>query len=207
MEKLKSPASMGKKIHGLLKKNKILLLQDKVFPSIVTELIGKKIVGSWWGHPLANPIYNGLMWLEHNQPILIVKLIDGKVTYLHESLTPDLFSIVKEPQAWQLNKLKDDELKLFKYIAKKKRITSDDESLKKLVVNPKKSLTVLEKKLLVFSAEEHTESGKHMKKYMTWDFSPYSVTDPKDALMSQRKIEEIVAGLCEISGAKVKLPW
>jgi hypothetical protein len=57
-----SPSQVGKKIIVELKNKKILLLQDKSFPIIVTFIVGGPIIGSWWGHPLANSIYNGLNW-------------------------------------------------------------------------------------------------------------------------------------------------
>lgn len=198
---------MGKKIFQLLEKNKILLLQDKSFPSIVAKIVGEEITGSWWGHPLANPIYNGLQWLEHNHSILVIKLISGKVTYIHESLFSDIYSIVQEPRDWQLKGLKDDELKLLKYVSKKKKITSDDPKLVEIVKDPKKSFMTLEKKLLVYSAEEHTDSGKHIKEYMTWKDSKIGKSKPGDYEVSKERIEKVVAGLNQMSESKNKLPW
>lgn len=207
MENLKNPSVMGKKIFKLLEREKILLLQDKEFPSIVTGIIGKQVHGSWWGHPMANPIYNGLMWLEHNRPILIVKLISGKVTYLHESLFSDIYSIVSKPRDWQLKNLKEDELTLLEYIVKREKITSDDPQLIKLFKDYKKAITTLEKRLLLYSSEEHTDSGKHIKEFGIWKNSKISISSPGDYIESQNNIEAIVANLCKKSGAKIKLPW
>jgi len=198
---------MGKKIYKLLERKKILRLQDKIFPNIVGEITGETIRGSWWSHPLANPIYNGLGWLEHHHPILIVKLIDGKVTYLHDSLASDFFSIVCEPRQWQLEKLKADEVELFKYIYKKKKVTSEDLNLKKLAKDPKKSLSSLEKKLLLCASEEHTESGKHIKEYTSWKNSKYAACEIKDYLVAHKNITTLVEKLSRDSGAKVRLPW
>jgi hypothetical protein len=207
MENLKSPEVMGKKIFKLINKYKILLLQDKAFPSIVTEIIGSKVSGSWWGHPLANPIYNGLSWLEHNKSVLSVKLIDGKVTYLDESLFSDFYSIVCEPRDWQVKNLKEDEQRLLKYISQKKKTISSDPKLGKLAKDTKKSFQILEKKLLVYSIEEHTASGKHIKEYMPWSKSKISVSAPTDYFKAKDRIENIVKKLSHQAGAKVKLPW
>lgn len=207
MEDLKKPAVIGKKIFKLLEKYKLILLQDKTFPNIVAEITGENIVGSWWGHPLANPIYNGLQWLEYNRSILAIKLIDGKVTYIHEDLFADIYSIVCKSRDWQTQKLKDEDQQILKYVSKKKKIMSDDSGLAKLSKDPKKSFVNLEKKLLIYSMEEHTDSGKHIKEYMTWEKSKIAVPKPNDYLVSKNHIENLVALLNKKSGAKTKLPW
>ncbi len=47
----------------------------------------------------------------------------------------------------------------------------DDRNLTVEFSDYKKILAQLEKRLLVFGADEHTESGKHVKFYMTWNSS------------------------------------
>ncbi|MBK7963293.1 MAG: hypothetical protein IPK04_20160 [Bdellovibrionales bacterium] len=207
MDDLKKPAVMGKKIFRLLEKHELLLVQDKAFPNIVTEITCENIVGSWWGHPLANPIYNGLRWLEHNHSILVVKLIDGKVTYVHENLFADIFSIVCKSRDWQLRKLKAEDHQILKYISKKKHISSDDAQLTELSEDPKKSLANLEKKLLICSVEKHTQSGKHIKDYMVWEKSSIAIPNPNNYLESKTHINNLVGSLSKKTGAKVKLPW
>lgn len=198
---------MGKKIYQLLEKDQILLLQDKIFPNIVSKVVGEKISGSWWGHPLANPIYNGLGWLEHNRNVLIIKLLDGKVTYLHENLFSDIYAIVIEPRDWQLKRLKPDELSLLKYVSKKNLVQSDDPKLKDLVDDAKKSFATLEKKLLVHSSEEHTDSGKHIKEFRPWKKSKIFTKALGDYETAQQKIESLVEKMNHNSGANAKLPW
>jgi hypothetical protein len=207
MKDLKNPAIMGKKIYQILEQNQILLLQDKSFPNIVAKITGENISGSWWGHPLANPIYNGLGWLEHNYNVLVIKLLDGKVTYLHESLFSDLYSIVDKPRDWQLKKLKDEELDLLKYVSKKNKVLSDDPKLKDLAKDPKKSFAALEKRLLLFSAEEHTESGKHVKEFMPWKKSKIYSKTLTDYKIAQENIQKIIDGLNKESNSKAKTPW
>lgn len=183
------------------------MLQDKSFPNIVSKIVGEKIAGSWWGHPLANPIYNGLGWLEHNHNILIIKLLDGKVTYVHESLFPDIYSIVSEARDWQLKKLKPDELKLFKFVLKKKKVLSDDPNLGDLFSDSRKSFSTLEKKLLLYSVEEHTESGKHIKEYLPWNESKIFNKAPKNYELAKDNIERIIDKINRESASKVRLPW
>ncbi len=203
----KSPKAMGSKIFKLIEKNKIILLQDKIFPNIVEQIIGKKISGSWWGEPLANPIYNGLQWLEDNHPLLNIKLVSGKVTYVHESLFSALYSIVQEPRDWQLKKLHADDLKLLKLITKRGTVRSENPTLVTIVKDAKKSFISLEKKLLVYSSEEHTDSGKHVKEYKSWGRSKISRSEVIDYALAMEQVESIVEKLNRDSGAEAKLPW
>jgi hypothetical protein len=207
MDNLKNPSVMGMKIYKLLEADKILLLQDKSFPNIVSKIVGGKIVGSWWGHPLANPIYNGLGWLEHNRNVLVIKLLDGKVTYIHESLFSEIYSIVSETRNWQLKNLKPDDLKLFKYVSKKNKVPSDDPQLKNLVKDTKKSFAILENKLMLFCEEEHTESGKHIKIFMPWKKSKIHCKNPTHYDLARNTVEKVIADLNKRSASKAKLPW
>lgn len=207
MEDLSKPPVMGKKIFKLIKKYKILLLQDKIFPNLVSEITGENISGSWWGHSLANPIYNGLQWLEQNRSILVIKLIGGKVTYIDESLFPQIYSIVCEAREWQIKKMKEVDLQILNYISKKKRINSDDPQLAKISKDPKKSLSNLEKRLLIYATEKHTSSGKHIKEYLVWKESKITKSLEIEYSESISHIENIVSSLNQKSGASLKLPW
>lgn len=204
---LKKPSVMSKKIFSELKARKILLLQDKTFPSVVTSIIGEPINGSWWGHPMANPIYNGLNHCLHKNPILSVKLLSGKVSFISEALFPAFFSIVAKKRDWQIKKLNAEELKLYETIRKKGKLASDDKKLKETFKDLKKNLEKLEKRLLVFSEEEHTESGKHIKVFSPWskcDLKVKSDVSYDDAL---EVFENLVDKYNVETGSKIKLPW
>lgn len=207
MKNLNDPEVMGKKIYKLIEKYEIMLLQDKAFPNIINEITGQKILGSWWGHTQANSIYNGLMWLGHHRPVLTIKLLDGKVTYIHESRHLDIYSIVCQPRDWQTKKLKDDELQLLNFVLKKKEITIDDLKSIKPIKEIKKSFVNLEKNLLIYATEEHTDSGRHKKKYMSWKKSKIAHSKLNDYELAKERIENIVNSLNHKFDAHAKLPW
>lgn len=159
-----TPQNIGKKIIKELEEKGILLLQDKTFPSIISTIIGEPITGSWWGHPMANPIYNGLNWAIEKESILSAKLLSKKVTYIDKKLYPFFFSIISEVRLWQIEGISKESAELLKKINKRKNgIRSDDAELQLQYPSFKKHIDDLETRLLVYGQEIHTEVGKHAK--------------------------------------------
>lgn len=202
---MKSPKSVGLAILKQIEKHQILLLQDQKFPNIIQLITGDTCKGSWWSHPQANSIYNGLAWLADNSSIFTVKLLDGKMTYLHENLLNDFYTIVMKPRDWQLKKLKQSDLEVFNVIKTNKKISSDDIQYKTIEI--KKSLARLEKKLLIQGTEQHTKSGKHIKIYHRWKAPKNFKIQSQNINNSILKFEKIVENFNLISESAVKLPW
>ena len=89
-----------------LKQKKIATLTytDTKVPSLVEQLTGEQIKGSWWGHPQAHFIYNTYQSLVETKTVLTMKLVKGKVTFIHKDLWVSLFSAVSD-QKWQKSAL------------------------------------------------------------------------------------------------------
>jgi hypothetical protein len=60
------------------------------FPSLAAEIGGSGISSRWWSHARANDIYNAFRDLSEKKDILTTKLIDGKVTLVHQDLWPSV---------------------------------------------------------------------------------------------------------------------
>jgi hypothetical protein len=59
-------------------------------PSLVHEIVGAPVQGSWWAHPDAHRIF-AILGAVHDSPdVLRCRLIDGKVTYAHRRVWPAL---------------------------------------------------------------------------------------------------------------------
>jgi hypothetical protein len=55
----------------------------------MTEIIAAApIKGSWWAHPKSREIYAVLQTLENSPDILVCRLVNGKVTFVHRRLWP-----------------------------------------------------------------------------------------------------------------------
>jgi hypothetical protein len=60
----------------------------------LTELIaGERIRGSWWGHRSAPKIFRCSRALRDSKDVLVCRLVEGKVTYVHRRLWPALLRL------------------------------------------------------------------------------------------------------------------
>lgn len=62
-------------------------------PSLAETIAGEPIRGSWWAHPKGNEIYRVADAISESPDVLVCKLIDGKVTYVHRRLWPALVKL------------------------------------------------------------------------------------------------------------------
>ena len=59
-------------------------------PSLAATIAGETIRGSWWSHPKAQAIYAVAEGLRESDDVLVCRLVDGKITYVHRRLWPAL---------------------------------------------------------------------------------------------------------------------
>src|SRR5262245_49314944 len=52
-------------------------------PSLAEFVAGGRIRGSWWGHPKGQEIFRLSEAVADSRDVLVCKLVDGKVTYVH----------------------------------------------------------------------------------------------------------------------------
>ena len=167
-------------LKAALEKYGLLLLQDKKLPSVVGIVTGEAVSGSWWSHPRANEIFRKLQQLDD---VLAVKLIAGKVTFVHPRLAPAIAAIGSAREPWQMHGLSAAAKKLLARVP----VSATGAAAKEL-----------ELRLLVNAREEHTESGKHVTVLEPWPASKLSVEK------ARKKIEEAATKI----GAELHdLPW
>jgi hypothetical protein len=71
-------------------------------PSLAVEIAGGPIRGSWWGHPKGREIFRITQAVSDSPDVLVCKLIDGKITYVHRRLWP---ALVKMASRFPKNRL------------------------------------------------------------------------------------------------------
>jgi len=71
-------------------------------PSLAEEISGGPIRGSWWGHPKGREIFRASEAVSDSPEVLVCKLVDGKVTYIHRRLWPALVKIASQFRSDQL---------------------------------------------------------------------------------------------------------
>lgn len=74
-------------------------------PSLAEAVAGGPIRGSWWGHPKGHEIFRLASAIGESPDILLCKLVDGKVTYVHRRLWPALVKLAGRFRKVQLAKV------------------------------------------------------------------------------------------------------
>jgi hypothetical protein len=59
-------------------------------PSLATAVAGGRIRGSWWGHARGREIFGLTRAIRDCPEVLVCRLVDGKITYVHCRLWPAL---------------------------------------------------------------------------------------------------------------------
>ena len=80
-------------------------------PSLAEAIADGPIRGSWWGHAKGRVIFHAAQAICESPEILVCKLIDGKVTYVHRRLWPALVKLAPRFRKSQLAKVWDEHTK------------------------------------------------------------------------------------------------
>ncbi|TCA01027.1 hypothetical protein [Rhizobium leguminosarum] len=151
---------------GYLIQNGIIPLSPtKGLVSIVDLILGPGVPGNWWGHQNANLAYNAYSELANDPDIIVMKLVDYKVTLVHRTLWDCIFRVALDNGriTWRKKSLSPQGLLLLNQIEKIGSIsldfiTADLQVHRKTITKERRKL---EEFGLVVSREEHTSSGHH----------------------------------------------
>jgi hypothetical protein len=64
-------------------------------PNLAHAVAGEPIRGSWWAHPKGKDIFMLSRAVRRSPDILVCRLIDGKITYVHRRLWPALVRVAQ----------------------------------------------------------------------------------------------------------------
>ena len=73
-------------------------------PSLAEAIAGGPIRGSWWGHAKGQEIFAVAEAIHDSPDVLVCKLVDGKVTYVHRRLWPALVKLADRFRKTQIEK-------------------------------------------------------------------------------------------------------
>ena len=59
-------------------------------PSLAQVVAGEPLRGSWWGHAKGNDIFRLSRAIRSSPDVMVCRLVDGKITYVHRRLWPAL---------------------------------------------------------------------------------------------------------------------
>ena len=74
------------KRHGVIAES----VQRGAIPSLAAAVAGEPIRGNWWSHPRAKEIFAITRAVRDAPQILVCRIVDGKITYVHERMWPAL---------------------------------------------------------------------------------------------------------------------
>ena len=77
-------------------------------PNLAEAIGGGPIRGSWWGHPKGKEIFRAVRAIGESPDVLVCKLVEGKITYVHRRLWPALIKLASGFRKEQLAKLWDE---------------------------------------------------------------------------------------------------
>ena len=62
-------------------------------PSLAEQISGEPIKGSWWAHSKGHEIFELLSVVSEHRDVLVCKLVNGNVTYVHRRAWPALVKL------------------------------------------------------------------------------------------------------------------
>jgi hypothetical protein len=74
-------------------------------PNLAEVIAGERIRGSWWGHPKGHEIFRIAEAVCDSPDVLVCKLVQDKVTYIHRRLWPALVKLAPRFRRAQLAKV------------------------------------------------------------------------------------------------------
>lgn len=80
-------------------------------PSLANTIAGETIRGSWWGHPKSREIFRAARAVCECPEVLVCKLIDNKVTYVHRRVWSALIKLAPRLGKERLAKVWDEHTK------------------------------------------------------------------------------------------------
>jgi hypothetical protein len=57
-------------------------------PSLADAVAGEMLRGSWWAHPQGRAIFVATRAMRDSSQVLVCRLVDGKISFVHERLWP-----------------------------------------------------------------------------------------------------------------------
>ncbi len=142
---------------------------------------------------------------------MFTKLISGKVTLVHRKLWPEIFAIGTARAPWQMKGLSKSARNLLEMIDEQGSLRTDQLAWPKSgTAKPGEAARELEKKLLIYAGQFHTESGAHAKLLETWKTWALGIDFPIGTMQLEKamqKMEGRVRKLNEEFEAKARLPW
>ncbi len=78
------------KLHGI-----VLMSARGPVPSLAQAIAGGPFRGSWWAHPQSHDMYRVFEGVADSNQVLVCRLVERKVTFVHQRLWPALVRLAE----------------------------------------------------------------------------------------------------------------
>jgi hypothetical protein len=177
----------------------LLLLHDRRFPSLSRQIAGEAIAGSWWGHARGRDIFRAMRTLADDPDVALVKLLSGKVTFVHRRLWPWLMAVGMAREPWQTERLSDAAGALLRRLDDGQPLDASGPAVREL-----------ETRLLAASEEVHGATGAHKMRLLGWKAFGEARRQPMPgagAAEARARLAALVEEMNARFEAGASLPW
>ena len=77
-------------------------------PRLTEVIVNEPIKGSWWAHPKSHQIFAVLQAVADSEEVLVCRLVNGKVTFIHRRLWPALVRVAKRFSSAQTAQIREE---------------------------------------------------------------------------------------------------
>ncbi len=94
---------------SFIKEHGVILASAKgPVPRLTEAIISAPIKGSWWVHPKSQQIFAVLQAVTHSRDVLVCRLVDGKVTFIHRRLWPALVRVANRFPSAHISQVREE---------------------------------------------------------------------------------------------------
>jgi hypothetical protein len=191
-----------------LRRRGLLLLTDPVLPSVASLVAGKPVRGSWWSHPSGRAIFRTSEELSDLPGVALVKLVNGKVTFVHKRLWPALYGAAVSRADWQTRGLDAASRALWARVERDGELRAADLEGPGDLRAIKKRIDELQRRLCISTHQVHTEQGSHARVLESWPTWARRMRWKPRALAVEKACAELERTTVEWDeGSTVAWPW
>jgi hypothetical protein len=77
-------------------------------PRLTEAIVDQPIKGSWWAHSKSHEIFVVLQAVADSEDVLVCRLVNGKITFIHRRLWPALVRVAKRFPSTQIAQLHEE---------------------------------------------------------------------------------------------------
>jgi len=87
-------------------------------PSLAEAVAGEPVRGNWWSHPKSHEIFAVTRAIRDSSEVLVCRLVEGKVTFVHRRVWPALFRVASRLPLGHLSKVCEVHTRLGHHVSK-----------------------------------------------------------------------------------------